>query len=208
MAINNIEPYDFSEAYWVDTSDIGGIQYTLYGVVVVDTTRVAKLERSVTFNGDEGEDTWTVDISSSISDPNGEHMVNIDILGSVLAVTYNVYDSSGKLIQTAEIPEGNDWDLSNAYISTTGNSMSRTYNLSGVTGSTPECTQVYAEYYDTEGNMDGSRNVTVNITNNQVDGIKLTSTSMSPYTFAFTLVQLLRSNGSIIASATNLETVL
>lgn len=138
MAINNIEPYDFSNAYWVDTSDVEGIQYTLYGVVVVDTTRVAKLERSVTFNGEDGEETWTVDISSSISDPNGEHMVNIDILGSVLAVTYNVYDSSGKLIQTAEIPNGNDWDLSNAYVVYDGDMPAYGIcSVYGITGTTP-----------------------------------------------------------------------
>ena len=99
------DPYDFSSAYWKDTSvDGSGASFALYGVTVNDASIVAKLVASGSAQCDIGHD-YSFELSTTA--PNGSYTV---VSGNapglyVGSVILTAYDADNNVLQTATIPE-------------------------------------------------------------------------------------------------------
>lgn len=106
------DPYDFSGAYYRDTSSTGmggSNNLVLAGVVVINTTKVARL--NLTFTSYDGEVSFPMDAEVSkdisITEPNGTYSGGSGLINArgVGNVTLTAYDADGNVLQTAEIPE-------------------------------------------------------------------------------------------------------
>lgn len=118
MAIN-IEPYDFTNAFYVDTS-VDDPSVHIYGVMVQNASSVAKLAIKGVYLNEFGSSVDHNGVLEDASNPNVYHGWGAGELNSdVIQVILTAYDADDNVLQTAEIPE-NDWDLSDLHMDNTG----------------------------------------------------------------------------------------
>ena len=187
----------------------GSNRFTLYDIVVLNTSNVARLNVTCIDHDDMDYD-FSEDIS--ITEPNGQITAGTGLIdaGGVSDVVLTAYDSAGNVLQSYEVPKNvptpkGDWDVSG--LTMTGDRALANTVVSGITGSDPVCTTIRfittdedpyygIEYVDREvsnNNPNGNYNIGQGFIQDFEDGPKIVlldangDTIASTATFSLTL---------------------
>ena len=154
MAINST-PYDFSGAYYIDTTEIGGSgsnTFDVYGIEVLDTSSVHELiitgiAYDIGKPGTSDVEPYNMELTANITEPNGGYWTGAGLIytGGIGSVIFTAYDSAENILQSYEVPKNvptpkGDWDVSG--LTMTGDRGLANTVVSGITGSDPVCTTI------------------------------------------------------------------